>query len=108
MVSVIVLTNKIAIFIKYKLMGIAESMGKYFKVAAIRIRPGNYTTIGMFPFGSVGAFSIKSDIAYVPVDAAIGSYFYTGHAMASKTYMYSIPMRNRFFFVSYSVSIFII
>src|SRR5690606_7016280 len=64
MVPVIVLTDDIAIFVKYELVCIAQPMGEYLKVGTVRIGPHNHTAIGI---------PVETAVPDLPIQSPIGA-----------------------------------
>ena len=94
-VAIIVFTDQVAIFIKHKFMGVAIAVSKHFEITAIGITPYDDATVGMIIIFTVYIFTVKTDIADLPVDPSIGSQFHTRHSMTAEADVNAIAMRQR-------------
>ena len=50
--------------------------------------------VWIFPFLSVGPFTIKTDIPYLPINSAIGAHFNTTHTMPAEAHVYAVTVRQ--------------
>src|SRR5690606_30715899 len=92
MINIVIFADDVSVFVKHKLMRIAYTVGKDLEIAAIGIGTSNNTAVWILPFLSIRSRTIKTDIADLPVQAAVGTHFYAGHAVAGKADVYAIAM----------------
>ena len=91
-VAIIVFTDQVAVCIENKFMGIAIAVSKHFEITAIGITPYDDATVGMIIIFTVYIFTVKTDIADLPVDPAIWAQFNARHTMAAKADVDAITM----------------
>src|SRR5690606_12146845 len=104
-IAVVIFTDQVSILIKNEIVRIPISVGKDFKVAAVRISPDNHTAVRMLPPLSIGSNPVKSYIANLPVNLSFRSHNGTRHSVSAKTDVDAIAVRYRSFFIDNSIPI---
>ena len=85
MVTVVVRTDQVTVGIEDKFVGIPQSMGDDFKVAAVGIASYNDTLVRIHIMFAVRSSDVGPGVTNSPVDLTVRSHDQTRHAMAAKS-----------------------
>ena len=103
MVAVVVGGNEVAVLVESKLVGVAQTSGENFKIAAVGVTTGNGARVGVGPFFAIYGGDVGANVANVPIDAPVGAFGYTRHAVSAKPDVYGITRGQGGLFAQYAV-----
>ena len=104
-VAVVIRRNQVAVFVKHKFVGVAQTVGKNFKIAAVGVGASNNTGVGMFMFFPIGSRNISANVTDIPVNASVRAFRYARHAMSAKADVNAVAVADRCFFINDSVAV---
>src|SRR5690554_253303 len=89
-------------------MDIAQTLGKDFKIASIRIRPEDDPLVREFPCCTVWTDAVEAYVTHGPINPAIRPHSQSGHVVAAKADMDAIAVGNGFLLIHNPVAVIVL